>query len=141
MFSQIWGGRGRGNSLAVMSRGFHRKFIHENFMYHQAIPKPGERSPTQDSRILSYERKPRGRVHTCDAPARLLCESPSWLCSRGTSGNDRVRQDPLGSGNKWSPDLTAYYSKDFLFTHRMYSLGLTHGSAPSCVHCDTKVTE
>lgn len=76
MFSQIlcgvcWGEGVREVTLPVTSRIFRRKFIHENFLCHPASPTPAERSPSQDSHILTYECNPRKRVCTCDVQVRL----------------------------------------------------------------------
>ena len=35
----------------------------------------------------------------------------------------------------------AYYNQDLVLGHDLFPRWVTHGPAPSCVHCDTKVTE
>lgn len=56
----------------------------------------------------------------------------------GMTESDRVGYAAVTNG---SPTLMTYHSHDFALARNLYSLWLTPGSAPSCVHCDTKVTE
>lgn len=139
VFLQNLGWRwGRGNPLTVMSRVFHRKFIRENCIYHSGISKPGERSPCQTYIFYFITQA----IQTCvymwysstfiSVILNCSCVSESLV---ETIESGQVR---LCCSDKWSPNIMAYYSKDLVLAHCMYSWWVTHGSAPSCVHYDTR---
>lgn len=139
VFLQNLGWRwGRGNPLTVMSRVFHRKFIRENCIYHSGISKPGERSPCQTYIFYFITQA----IQTCvymwysstfiSVILNCSCVSESLV---ETIESGQVR---LCYSDKWSPNIMAYYSKDLVLAHCMYSWRVTHGCAPSCVHYDTR---